>query len=155
VVKKLENGETTSCTKLRQKHVPRATKEANNLNKNKGNNSSVYVVCTNKISMTSKSRKRMRKVRCFISNVKGHFITSCPHTEKKDKVRRCFACNDEDHLITSCPLMKNQECASPTMTLTKKKNEQQHHVRLRDTSTTNVVRKFILKKFVMWVRFLS
>jgi hypothetical protein len=33
VVKKLEKGETTSCIKLYQKQVPKATNEAINLNK--------------------------------------------------------------------------------------------------------------------------
>jgi hypothetical protein len=43
-----EKGETAACVKIHQKDVPRATtKEASNLNKDRGNKSNVYCVCIN------------------------------------------------------------------------------------------------------------
>jgi hypothetical protein len=44
MVKKLDMGETATCTRLHQTHVPRATKEESNLNKDKCNKSNVHVV---------------------------------------------------------------------------------------------------------------
>jgi hypothetical protein len=61
MVKMLKKGETIACARLHQTHVPGATKETSNLNKDKGNKSSFHVVCTNNVSMTFKNRKRMRK----------------------------------------------------------------------------------------------
>jgi hypothetical protein len=84
VVKKLEKGETVACTKLQQKQLPRATKnQANNMNKYKGTNSFSHVVCTDNVSMSSKSKKRRRNERCFRCKDKGHFIASRPHMENK------------------------------------------------------------------------
>lgn len=55
------NPSSEVCTKLNQKYVPGATmkKQPNNMKKGKCNISSVHVVCTNDISMTSKSKKMM------------------------------------------------------------------------------------------------
>jgi hypothetical protein len=99
-VKKLEKGRTKACTKRHQKDVPGATmkKQPNDMNKGKGNISTIHIVCTNDISMTSKTRKRMINEKFFRCNEKGHFFASCP-----------------------C----NQERASPRITTTKKKNKQQ------------------------------
>jgi hypothetical protein len=119
MLKKLEKGKTKACTKLHHKDVPGATtkKTPNNMNKSKGNKSSVHVV-------TSKGKRRMRNERCFRCNKKGHFIASCPHINSEDGVRRYFGCNEDDHVIISCPHMKNQESTSPGMTFTKEENKQ-------------------------------
>jgi hypothetical protein len=95
------------------------------MNKEKGKNSISHVVCTDHLSMSSKSKKGIGKRRCFKCKELGHFIASCPHKDKDEGMRRCFGCNDKDHMITSCPLMKNQRRAPSKMTLTKKKDKQQ------------------------------
>jgi hypothetical protein len=125
VVKKLETGETAASVKLHKKDVPEAIIEAINMNKEKGKNSISHVVCTDCLSMSSKSKKGRGKRRCFKCKELGHFIASCPHKDKDEGTRRCFGCNDKDHMITSCPLMKNQRRAPSKMTLTKKKDKQQ------------------------------
>jgi hypothetical protein len=62
MVKKLEKGRTVACTKLYKKDVPGATKQQpNGMNKDKGKNSILHVVCTNNVSMSPKNKKR----RCF------------------------------------------------------------------------------------------
>jgi hypothetical protein len=108
VVKKLETGETAASVKLHKRDVPKAINEAINMNKEKGKNSISHVVCTDHLSVSSKSKKRRGKRRCFKCKELGHFIASCPHKDKDEGMRRCFGCNDKDHMITSCPLMKNQ-----------------------------------------------
>jgi hypothetical protein len=125
VVKKLETGETTTSVKLHKKDVPKAINEAINMNKEKGKNSISHVVCTDHLSVSSKSKKGRGKRRCFKCKELGHFIASCPHKYKDEGMRRCFGCNDKDHMITSCPLMKNQRRPPSKMTLTKKKDKQQ------------------------------
>jgi hypothetical protein len=125
VLKKLEKGEATASVKLHKKEVPKIINEAINMNKEKGKDSISHVVCTDHLSMSSKSKKGRGQRRCFKCKEPGHFIVSCSHKDKDERMRRCFGCNDKDHVITSCPLMKNQRCAFPTMTLTKIKNEQQ------------------------------
>jgi hypothetical protein len=125
VVKKLETGETAASVKLYKKDVPKAINEEINMNKEKGKNSISLVVCTDHLSMSSKSKKGRGKRRCFKCKELGHFIASCPHKDKDKGMRRCFGCNDKDHMITSCPLMKNQRRAPSKMTLTKKKDKQQ------------------------------
>ena len=124
-MKKLETGETTASVKLHKKDVPKAINEEINMNKEKGKNSISHVVCTDHLSMSSKSKKGRGKRRCFKCKELGHFIASCPHKDKDEGMRRCFGCNDKDHMITSCPLMKNQRRAPSEMTLTKTKDEQQ------------------------------
>jgi hypothetical protein len=138
VVKKLEEGETVARVKLHEKEVPKAISEAINMNKEKGKDSISHVVCTDHLSMSSKSKKGRGKRRCFKCKELGHFIASCPHKDKDEGMRRCFGCNDKDHMITSCPLMKNQRRAPSKMTLTKKKNNK-CHIRLSDASATCVV----------------
>jgi hypothetical protein len=125
VVKKLGMGETAVSVKLHQKDVPKAINEEINMNKEKGKNSISHVVCTDHLSMSSKSKKGRGKRRCFKCKELGHFIASCPHKDKDEGMRRCFGCNDKDHTITLCPLMKNQRRAPSKMTLTKKKDKQQ------------------------------
>src|SRR5688572_26420711 len=125
VVKKLETGETAASVKLHKRDVPKAINEAINMNKEKGKNSISHVVCTDHLSVSSKSKKGRGKRRCFKCKELGHFIASCPHKDKDEGTRRCFGCNDKDHMITSCPLMKNQRRAPSKMTLTKKKDKQQ------------------------------
>jgi hypothetical protein len=125
VVKKLEEGETKARVILHKKDVPKAINEAINMNKEKGTNSISHVVCTDHLSMSSKSKKGREKRRCFKCKELGHFIAPCPHKDKDEGMRRCFGCNGKDHMITSCSLMKNQRCASSKMTLTKKKDEHQ------------------------------
>ena len=125
VVKKLETGETAASVKLHKKDVPKAINEEINMNKEKGKNSISHVVCTDHLSMSSKSKKGRGKKRCFKCKELGHFIASCPHKDKDEGMRRCFGCNDKDHMITSCPLMKNQRRAPSKMTLTKQKDKQQ------------------------------
>jgi hypothetical protein len=61
MVKKLEKGETVARVNLHKKRVPKAMREANNKNKEKGEKSSINVVCTNDLSMSSKSKKRREK----------------------------------------------------------------------------------------------
>jgi hypothetical protein len=124
VVKKLETGETAASAKLHKKDVPKAINEAINMNKENGKNSISHVVCTDHLSMSSKSKKGRGKRRCFKCKELGHFIASCPHKDKDEGMRRCFGCNDKDHMITSCPLMKNQRHEPSKMTLTKKKDKQ-------------------------------
>ena len=124
-MKKLETGESASSVKLHKKDVPKAINEEINMNKEKGKNSNSHVVCIDHLSMSSKSKKRRGKRRCFKCKELGHFIVSCPHKDKDEGMRRCFGCNDKDHMITSCPLMKNQGCASSKMTLTKENDKQQ------------------------------
>jgi hypothetical protein len=125
VVKKLETGETAASVKLHKKDVPKAINEAIDMNKEKSKNSISHVVCTDHLSVSSKSKKRRGKRRCFKCKELDHFIASCPHKDKDEGMRRCFGCNDKDHMITSCPLMKNQRHAPSKMTLTKKKDKQQ------------------------------
>jgi hypothetical protein len=125
VVKKLETGETTASVKLYKKDVPKAINEAINMNKEKGKNSISHVVHIDHLSMSSKSKKGRGKMMCFKWKELGHFIASCPHKDKDERMSRCFGCNNKDHVITSCPVMKNQRRAFPMMTLTKNKNEQQ------------------------------
>jgi hypothetical protein len=84
MVKKLKKGETASCVKLHQKHVPGTTKQASNLNKDKGNKSSIHVVCTNDHSITSKSKRRIGKIICFKCKKMGHFIASWTLRMKRD-----------------------------------------------------------------------
>jgi hypothetical protein len=125
VVKKLEEGETVAMVKLHEKEVPKAISEAINMNKEKGKDSISHVVCTDHLSMSSKSKKGRGKRRCFNCKELDHFIASCPYKVKDEGMRRCFGCNDNDHVITSCPLMKNQRLAPSKMALTKKKDKQQ------------------------------
>jgi hypothetical protein len=125
VVKKLETGETAASVKLLKKDVPKAINEEINMNKEKGKNSISHVVCTDHLSMLSKSKKRRGKRRCFKCNKLGHLIASCPYNGKDEGMRRCFRCNGKDHMITSCSLMKNQKRALFGMTLTKKEDKQQ------------------------------
>jgi hypothetical protein len=72
-----------------------------------------------------RAKRGSEKRRCFKCKELGHFIASCRHMDNEDEKRRCVTYNKKDHMIISCPLMKNQGRASPTMTLTNKKNEQQ------------------------------
>jgi hypothetical protein len=65
MVKKLEMGETATSVKLHKKDVPKAINEAINMNKEKGKDSISHVVCTNHLSMSSKSKKGREKMRCF------------------------------------------------------------------------------------------
>jgi hypothetical protein len=58
-------------------------------------------------------------------------------------------------MTTSCLLMKNQRREPSKMTLTKKKDTQQAHVRLSDASATCVVSMVIYLRYVRRVRFLS
>jgi hypothetical protein len=111
--------------KLHEKQVPKAINETSNMNKEKGKNSINHVVCANNLFMSSKHKKGRGKRRCFKCKELGNYIASCPDMDTENEVRRRFMCNKEDQLITSCSLMKNQGCASPTMTLTKNKIEQQ------------------------------
>jgi hypothetical protein len=125
VVKKLETGETAASVKLHKKDVPKAINEAIDMNKEKSKNSISHVVCTDHLSVSSKSKKRRGKRRCFKCKELDHFIASCPHKDKDEGMRRCFGCNDKDHMITSCPLMKNQRREPVKMTLIKKKDKHQ------------------------------
>jgi hypothetical protein len=61
VVNKLEEGETAARVKLREKEAPKAISEAINMNKEKGKDSISHVVCTDHLSMLSKSKKRRKK----------------------------------------------------------------------------------------------
>jgi hypothetical protein len=131
VVKKLEEGETAARVKLLEKDVPKAKIEEINMNMEKGKDSISHVVCTDHLSMFSKSKKRRGKRRCFKCNELGHLIASCPYNDKNKGMRRCFGCNDTDHMITSCPLMKNQACALSGMTPTKKEDKQQASCRVK------------------------
>jgi hypothetical protein len=121
VVNKLEEGGTATRVKLREKEAPKAI----NMNKEKGKDPISHVVCTDHLSMLSKSKKRRGKRRCFKCNELGHLIASCPYKDKDEGMRRCFGCNYKDHMITTYLLMKNQTRAPSRMTLTKKKDKQQ------------------------------
>ena len=155
VVKKPETGETAASVKLHKKDVPKAINEEINMNKEKGKNSISHVVCTDHLSMSSKSKKGRGKRRCFKCKELGHFIVSCPHKDKDEGMMRCFRCNDKDHMITSCPLMKNQRRAPSKMTLTKQKTNNKCQVRLSDASATCVVSMVIYLRYVRRVRFLN
>jgi hypothetical protein len=100
VVKKFEKGETTAHVELHKKQVPNATREANNKNKEKGENSSINVVCTNDLSMTSKRKKRIGKRRFYKCKELGHLIASCPHmdTEEMLHIQQEGSC---DHVMPS------------------------------------------------------
>jgi hypothetical protein len=98
MVKKIEKDETEACTRFHIKRVPKATREVNNKNKEKGEKSNIDVVCINDVSMSSKSKRWRGKRRCFKCKELGHFIALCLHMENKD-------------------------LTSPKMTLTKTKNE--------------------------------
>ena len=123
VVKKLETGETAASVKLHKKDVPKAINEEINMNKEKGKNSISHVVCTDHLSMSSKSKKGRGKRRCFKCKRLGHLIASCPYKDKDEGIRRCFGCNEKDHMITSCPIIKNQGHAPSKMTLTKENDK--------------------------------
>jgi hypothetical protein len=131
VVNKLEEEGTEARVKLREKEVPKAISGAINMNKENGKDSISHVVCTDHLSMFSKSKKRRGKRRCFKCNELGHLIASCPYNDKNKGMRRCFGCNDTDHMITSCPLMKNQACGLSGMTPTKKEDKQQASCRVK------------------------
>ena len=130
VVKKLEEGETAARVKLLEKDVPKAISEAINKRQEKGNDSISHVICTNNLSMSSKSKKRRGKRRCFKCKRLGHLIASCPYKDKDEGIRRCFGCNEKDHMITSCPIIKNQGHAPSKMTLTKENDKQQASCRV-------------------------
>jgi hypothetical protein len=131
VMKKLEEGETAAIrVKLFEKDVPKAISEAINMRQEKGNDSISHVVCTNNLSMSSKSKKRRGKRRCFKCKELGHLIASCPYKDKDEGMRRCFGCNEKDHMITSCPVIKNQGRAPSKMTLTKENDKQQASCRV-------------------------
>jgi hypothetical protein len=134
--------------------IPGATKEASNLNKDKGNKSSVHVVCTNERSL-SKSKKGRGKRRCFKCKELGHFIASCPNMNIENEMRRFFTNGKEDHVITSCPLMRNQGHASPRFLSSRQRTNNKCHVRLSDAFATNVLSKVIYVRYVKKVRFLS
>jgi hypothetical protein len=95
VVNKLEEEGTAARVKLRKKEAPKEI----NMNKEKGKDSISHVVCTDHLSMLSKSKKRRGKRRCFKCNELGHLIASCPYKDKDEGMRRCFGCNDKDHMI--------------------------------------------------------
>jgi hypothetical protein len=61
VVNKLEEGGTATRVKLRKKEAPKTINEAININKEKGKDSISHVVCTDHLSMLSKSKKEKRK----------------------------------------------------------------------------------------------
>jgi hypothetical protein len=130
VVKKLEKGETAARVKLLEKDVPKAISEAINMIQEKGNDSINHVICTNNFSMSSKSKKRRGKQRCFKCKALGHLIASCPYKDKDEGTRRCFGCHNKDHMITSCPIMRNQRRAPSKMTLTKENDKQQASCRV-------------------------
>jgi hypothetical protein len=123
VVKKLEKGKTAASVKLHKKDVPKD--EEINMSLEKGKDLINHVVCTNHVSLSSKSNKRRGKQRCFKCKALGHLIASCPYKDKDEWIRRCFGCNNKDHMITSCPLVMNQACAFSKMTLTKENDKQQ------------------------------
>ena len=123
VVKKLEKGKTAASVELHKKIVPKD--EEINMSLEKGKDLFNHVVCTDLFSMSSKSKKRRGKRRCFKCKKLGHLIASCPYKDKDEGTRSCFGCNNKDHTITSCPVMKNQGCASSKVTLTKENDTQQ------------------------------
>jgi hypothetical protein len=125
VVKKHEEGETAARVNLLEKDVPKAISEEINMRQEKGNDLISHVVYTNNLSMSSKSKKRRGKRRCFKCKALGHLIASCPYNDKDEGAMRCFGCNNKDHMITSCPGMKNQRRAFSKMTLTKENGKQQ------------------------------
>jgi hypothetical protein len=128
--KKLEEGETATRVKLLEKDVPKAISEAINKKQEKSNDSISHVICTNNLSMSSKSKKRRGKRRCFKCKRLGHLVASCPYKDKDEGTRRCFGCNEKDHVITSCPIIKNQGHAPSKMTLTKENDKQQASCRV-------------------------
>jgi hypothetical protein len=155
VVNKLEEGGNEARAKLHEKETPEAISEVINMNKEKGKDSISHVVCTNHLSMLSKSKKRRGKRRCFKCNELGHLIASCPYNDKDEGMRRCFGCNDKDHMITSCPLMKNQRREPSKMTLTKKKDTQQVSCQVERRFCSCGVSMVIYLRYVRRVRFLS
>jgi hypothetical protein len=125
LVKKLEEGETAARVNLFEKDVPKIISEEINMRQEKGNDLISHAVCTNKLSMSSKSKKRRGKRKCFKCRALGHLITSCPYNDKDEGEMRCFGCNNKDHMITSCLVVKNQRCASSKIILTKENDKQQ------------------------------
>jgi hypothetical protein len=125
MVNELEEEGIEARVKLRKKEAPKTISEVINMNKEKGKDSISHVVCTDHLSMLSKSKKRKGKRKCFKCNESGHLIASCPYKDKDEGIRRCFGCNDKDHMITSCPLMINQTCTPSRMTLAERKDKQQ------------------------------
>ena len=123
VVKKLEKGKTAASVELHKKTVPKD--EEINMSLEKGKGLFNHVVCTDLFSMSSKSKKRREKRRCFKCKKLGHLIASCPYKDKDEGTRSCFGCNNKDHMITSCPLLMNQARALSKMTPTKENNKQQ------------------------------
>jgi hypothetical protein len=124
MVNKHEEGETAARVNLLEKDVPKAISEEINMRQEKGNDLISHVVYTNNLSMSSKSKRRRGKRRCFKCKALGHLIASCLYNDKDEGAMRCFGCN-KDHMITSCPVMKNQRCALTKMTLTKENDKQQ------------------------------
>jgi hypothetical protein len=61
VVNKLEEEGIAARDKLHEKEAPKAISEAINMNKEKGKDSISHVVCTDHLSMISKSKKRRGK----------------------------------------------------------------------------------------------
>jgi hypothetical protein len=123
VVKKLEKGKTAASVKLHKKDVPKD--EEINMSLEKGKDLINHVVCTDHVSMSSKSNKRRGKQRCFKCKALGHLIASCSYKDKDKGIRRCFGCNDKNHTITSCPLLMNQAQTLSGMTPTKENDKQQ------------------------------
>jgi hypothetical protein len=123
VVKKLEKGKTVASVKLNKKNVPKD--EEINMSLEKGKDSFNHVFCTDLFSMSSKSKKRREKRRCFKCKKLGHLIASCPYKDKDEGTRSCFGCNNKDHMINSCPLLMNQARALSKMTPTKENDKQQ------------------------------
>jgi hypothetical protein len=121
---------TVARVKLLEKDVPKAISEEINMRQEKGNDSISHVVCTNNLSMSSKSKKKRGKRRCFKCKELGHLIASCPYKDKDEEMRRCFGCNGKDHMITSCPVIKNQGRVPFKMTLTKENDKQQASCRV-------------------------
>lgn len=81
VVKKLEKGKTAASVKLHKKDVPKD--EEINMSLEKGKDLINHVVCTDHVSMSSKSNKIRGKRRCFKCKALGHLITSCPYKDKR------------------------------------------------------------------------
>jgi hypothetical protein len=151
VVKKLEEGETAARVKLHKKEVPKAI----NMKQEKGNDSTSHVVCTNNLSVSSKSKKRRGKQRCFKCKALGHLIASCPYKDKDEGRRRCFGCNNKDHMITSCPIMRNQRRVSSKMNLSKESNKQQASCQVERRFCYKCGEQGHLSKVCNKVRFLS
>jgi hypothetical protein len=123
MVKKLEKGKTAASVELHKKIVPKD--EEINMSLEKGKDSFNHVFCTDLFSMSSKSKKRRGKRRCFKCKKSGHLIASCPYKDKDEGTRSCFGCNNKDHVINSCPLLMNQARALSKMTPTKENDKQQ------------------------------